>query len=234
MYSLNLASRLSGALAVMRATRESRHQQIEAAMVREIAKTLRQRARDRSRLLHLQARDSQQTLAFHVQLRAGEIPVIYDSQDARSEEIRARTDFVKVDIEQARFPSASGHFDVVVWNRELVTVRNARSALLEVQRVLRPAGLLLLAIPNLAALHNRVLLAAGRQPTTLHVGTGDHIRGYATSAMTQFLRDDLRFEVLGVKGIGLAPLTGASMPRPFRGLSHSVLWTLSTPTISAR
>jgi SAM-dependent methyltransferase len=216
---------------MMQPTRESRHQRVEDRVAREIAGTIRELASDRSRLLHIQPFESSQTLAFHAQLRAGERPVIYAEKDERPGQIRATTDFVKIDIERASFPAASEYFDVVVWNRELVTVKNILPALLEVRRVLRPGGILLLAVPNLAALHNRILLAVGRQPTTLHVGNGDHLRGFVIASMTQFLRADLGLDVLQITGIGLAPLTAASMPRPLRGVSHSVLWALRKPTM---
>jgi predicted SAM-dependent methyltransferase len=43
----------------------------------------------------------------------------------------------------------------VVWNRDLVTVKNILPALRETRRVLLPGGLLVVAVPTLAALHNR-------------------------------------------------------------------------------
>ena len=106
------------------------------------------------------------------------------------------TDFRQVDVEAAAFPAADGDFDLVIWNRELVTVKNLGPALREVQRVLRPGGVFVVAVPNLAALHNRLLLLAGRQPTTLHIGNGDHVRGFTIRSMTEFLTRDLDFELL--------------------------------------
>jgi SAM-dependent methyltransferase len=132
-----------------------------------------------------------------------------------------------VNIEAAEFPAPDDHFDVVVWNRDLVTMKNILSALRETRRVLRPGGLLIIAVPNLAALHNRLLLLlAGRQPTTLHINNGDHVRGFTIPSMTRFLERDLEFCTLQVVGVGLAPITGAVLPRPLRGLSHTVVWVL--------
>lgn len=131
-----------------------------------------------------------------------------------------------MNIEAAEFPAPDDHFDVVVWNRDLVTVKNILPVLRETRRVLRPGGLLIIAVPNLAALHNRLLLLAGRQPTTLHINNGDHVRGFTIPSMTRFLERDLEFRTLQVVGVGLAPITGAVLPRPLRGLSHTVVWVL--------
>ena len=92
--------------------------------------------------------------------------------------------------------------------------------------MLRPGGFFVVAAPNLAALHNRLLLMAGRQPTTLHIGNGDHVRGFTARSMTRFLTRDLGFEVLRVTGVGLAPLIAAALPGPLRDLSHTIVWAL--------
>ena len=208
------------------AVRGRRHQRMERAVVREIAYLLKTLAGRESRLLQLQAQQSRQTLVFRDQLDRPERPVIYDQEDRRAPEASRDTDFAQVDIETAHFPASDGHFDVVVWNRDLVTVKNIVPALREARRVLRPGGLLVLAVPNLAALHNRLLLLAGCQPTTLHINNGDHVRGFTIPSMTRFLERDLGFRTLHVTGVGLAPITGAVLPRPVRGLSHTVVWIL--------
>ena len=37
---------------------------------------------------------------------------------------------------------------------------------------------------------------------------------------------DLDFELLQVTGVGLAPVSAAVLPGPFRGISHTVVWAL--------
>jgi hypothetical protein len=208
------------------AVRERRHERIERAVVREIAYLLKTLAGRESRLLHIHAQQGLQTLLFRDQLARPERPFIYDREDRRVPEASPDTDFAQVDVEAAEFPAPDGHFDVVVWNRDLVTVKNILPALRETRRVLRPGGLLVIAVPNLAALHNRLLLLAGRQPTTLHINNGDHVRGFTIPSMTRFLERDLGFRTLRVIGVGLAPITGHVLPRPLRGLSHTVVWAL--------
>lgn len=209
--------------------RVRRHERIERTVVREIACMIRSLAMSESRLLQVQGQQGLQTLLFRDQLVRPERPVIYDQDDVRGPEARAETSMSEVDLEAPEFPAPSGHFHLVIWNRDLVTVKNIVPAFQEVCRVLQPGGFLVIAVPNLAALHNRLLLFAGRQPTTLHLGNGDHVRGFAAPSMTRFLEHDVGLRIERVVGVGLAPVTGAVMPRPLRGLSHTIVWVARKP-----
>jgi hypothetical protein len=211
-------------------TRERRHQRIEDGVIGEIARMINALAPANGRLLQIQPGRGRQTLRFRDQLAAPGRPVIYDREDVRDPAVSAATDFLQVDVEAAAFPAADGDFDLVVWNRDLVTVKNLGPALREARRVLRPGGVLVVAVPNLAALHNRLLLLAGRQPTTLHIGNGDHVRGLAVRPMTSFLTRDLGLELLQVTGVGLAPVSAAVLPAPLRDISHTVVWALRKRT----
>jgi SAM-dependent methyltransferase/predicted O-methyltransferase YrrM len=213
-------------LSVVHVTRERRHQRIEDGVISEIARTIKALAPGISRLLQIQPGHGRETLLFRDQLADPDRPVIYDGEDTRDPAASAATDFRQVNVEAAAFPAADGDFDLVVWNRDLVTVKNLGPALREARRVLRPGGILVVAIPNLAALHNRLLLLAGRQPTTLHIGRGNHVRGFAIHSTTEFLTRDLGLELLRVTGVGLAPVSAAVLPTPLRGVSHTVVWAL--------
>ncbi|HEY7015608.1 MAG TPA: class I SAM-dependent methyltransferase [Streptosporangiaceae bacterium] len=208
--------------------RDHRHDRIQDSVVGEIAHMIKALARDKSHLLQIQPCPSQsrQTLIFSDQLTAPCRPVIYDAEDRRDPAVSGETDFRQVDIETAAFPADDGEFDLVIWNGDLVTVKGLGPALREARRVLRPGGVFVVAIPNLAALHNRLLLLTGRQPTALPIDHGDHIRGFAGPAMTGFLTRDLDFELLRVSGVGLAPVSAAVVPGPLRSISHTFVWAL--------
>jgi SAM-dependent methyltransferase len=206
--------------------RELRHDRIERAVVREIAGGIRSLNLTDCRLLQIQAQRGQQTLLFRDQLVRPRRPVIYDFQDMRDPEATAETDFAAVDFESEAFPASDNGFDLVIWNRDLVIVKNAGQALHEARRVLRPGGVMIVALPNLAALHNRFLLLAGFQPTTLHIYNGDHVRGFASLSMTRVLKRDLGFSVQRMVGVGLAPVSSAVQPRWLLPVSHTVIWML--------
>jgi Methyltransferase domain len=221
--------RVLGSLLPADSAREHRHGRIELAVSKQIALAVRDLAPAGARILQIQAHQCRETLLLRDQVARPGRPVIYDQEDGRDAETRAATDFDRVDLESAAFPAPDGLFDVVVWNRNLVTLKNAVPALREARRVLSPDGFLVLAVPNLAALHNRALLLAGRQPTTLHIDNGDHVRGFAVGSMTSFLERGLQFRVVRITSVGIAPVTGASLPRPLRGIGHTVVWVLQKP-----
>ena len=209
--------------------RDRRHTRLELAVIRELAGLIRELAPDADQLLQVQALTGQDTLFFRDQLAGPVRPVVCGNKNGLDERVKAEIDVEETDLEQATFGAADGRYSLVVLNRELVTLKNALPVLREVRRVLRPGGLLLLSAPNLAALHNRLLLLAGRQPTTLHLGNGDHVRGFASSSMTRLLEDDLDFKLERVTGVGLAPVTGARLPGYLTGVAHTVIWAARKP-----
>jgi len=124
----------------------------------------------------------------------------------------------RVDLEADRFPWEDGSVDVVVCNQVLEHLKNIWLPMTEMHRVLRPGGHAILSVPNLASLHNRVLLALGRQPTSIRV-LGPHVRGYAFREFRDLVALDGAYEVQRALTAGFYPLP-AAWSRPF-----SSLWT---------
>ncbi len=124
----------------------------------------------------------------------------------------------RVDLETGRFPWEDGSVDVVVCNQVLEHLKNIWLPMTEMHRVLRPGGHAVLSVPNLASLHNRVLLALGRQPTSVRV-RGPHVRGYAFREFRDLVALGGAYEVQRALTAGFYPLP-ARLSRPF-----SSLWT---------
>ena len=101
---------------------------------------------------------------------------VYEGPAAAAE--RRGIEVARIDLETDRLPWPDGSVDVVVCNQVLEHLKNVWLPMTEMYRVLCPGGHAVLSVPNLTSLHNRVLLALGRQPTSIRV-FGPHVRGYA-------------------------------------------------------
>jgi SAM-dependent methyltransferase len=73
------------------------------------------------------------------------------------------------DIDDARVPFDDGFFSCVVMGEVLDYVFDPDAVIAEVRRVLTPGGTLIITVPNLVGLANRVRVAFGRPPYCLDV-----------------------------------------------------------------
>lgn len=90
------------------------------------------------------------------------------------------------DIERSKLPFEDESMDVVVANQILEHTKEIFWIFHEISRVLRPKGKLILGIPNLASLHNRLLLLFGWQPSSLKNNSA-HVRGFTKQDILRFL-----------------------------------------------
>jgi SAM-dependent methyltransferase len=118
----------------------------------------------------------------------------------------------RVDLEAGRLPWEDESADVVVCNQVLEHLKNVWLPMSEMHRVLRRGGHAVLSVPNLASLHNRALLALGRQPTSIRV-FGPHVRGYAFAEFREFVARGGAYDVERAESAGFYPLrAGWSAP----------------------
>lgn len=92
-----------------------------------------------------------------------------------------------LDIERDRLPLPDESADAVIANQVLEHTKDIFWIFHEATRVLRPGGCFIIGVPNLASLHNRVLLAAGRQPTAIKTDSG-HVRGFVLGDLLGFCK----------------------------------------------
>lgn len=90
----------------------------------------------------------------------------------------------RVDLEEERFPFADESVDLVVANQVFEHLKNYFWCLHECLRVLTVGGSFIVGVPNLASLHNRLLLLLGRQPTSIRVLSA-HVRGFTRQEFAQ-------------------------------------------------
>ncbi|MDO9575955.1 MAG: class I SAM-dependent methyltransferase [bacterium] len=110
-----------------------------------------------------------------------------------------------MDLEKGCFPFAGETFDVVTCNQIFEHLKNIFLPLSEMERVLRTGGHLAIGIPNLAALHNRILLLFGFQPVCNAI-LGPHIRCFTHKAFLNFLKSNPNFRLITITGSSLYPL----------------------------
>lgn len=93
-------------------------------------------------------------------------------------------------IERDPLPFEDESVDVIIMNQIMEHVKEVFWILHEVTRVLRRGGYFIVGVPNLAALHNRLLLLAGKQPSPLKNHSA-HVRGYTRDDFHQLLDSGL-------------------------------------------
>lgn len=82
-----------------------------------------------------------------------------------------------LNIEQDKFGFADESVDIIIANQILEHTKEIFWILHEVSRTLQIGGKAIIGVPNLASLHNRLLLLLGQQPTSLKNNSA-HVRGY--------------------------------------------------------
>lgn len=130
-----------------------------------------------------------------------------------------------LDLERDALPFAAESVDVVIGNQVLEHCKEVWWITHEVCRVLRVGGVLIAGVPNLASLHNRVLLAFGRQPTSIRPLSA-HVRGFTGPGLAGFLesasRGVLHTEArAGANFYPLPPFAARAAARAFPGLAVS-------------
>jgi SAM-dependent methyltransferase len=110
---------------------------------------------------------------------------------------------MEIDIERDMVPLESESVDVVIANQILEHTKEVFWICHEVARVLKVGGSFIVGVPNLAALHNRVLLCLGEQPTPIKTASA-HVRGFTRGDVLQF------FEVCFPGGFALRNFGGSN------------------------
>ena len=91
----------------------------------------------------------------------------------------------QIDIERDALPFANGTVDIIIANQVLEHTKDIFWIFHEISRVLKVGGSLIVGVPNLASLHNRILLALGRQPSAIQSASA-HVRGFTKPDLVRF------------------------------------------------
>jgi SAM-dependent methyltransferase len=129
-----------------------------------------------------------------------------------------------LNIERDVFPFADGELDIVMANQILEHTKEVFWIFDQISRVLKVGGRLLIGVPNLAALHNRVLLALGMQPSPLKNNSA-HVRGFTKGDMIRLLDSGFPggYELRGFGGSNFYPFP-PPLARPLAAALPSMAW----------
>ncbi|MEZ6234087.1 MAG: class I SAM-dependent methyltransferase [Phycisphaerales bacterium] len=92
----------------------------------------------------------------------------------------------RLDIERHALPFENESADAIIANQILEHTKELFWILHEAARVLRVGGAIIVGVPNLASLHNRLLLLMGRQPTSILLDSA-HVRGLTRQGLRRLL-----------------------------------------------
>jgi len=128
------------------------------------------------------------------------------------------------DIEREKYPFDNGEIDVVIANQVLEHTKELFWIFHEVSRILPLGGKLIIGVPNLAALHNRILLAMGRQPSSIKTHSA-HVRGFTKRDLLKFvgLCFPDGYELVGFGGSNFYPFPPV-MAKPLAKMLPNMAW----------
>jgi SAM-dependent methyltransferase len=118
----------------------------------------------------------------------------------------------QLDIERSSLPLADKFIDIVVANQIVEHVKEVFWIFSEISRVLKPGGIAIIAMPNLASFHNRIALLFGIQPTCIEPLSA-HVRGFTKDGFKRLIECDGYFRLINTRGSNFYPLPPA-LSRP--------------------
>jgi methionine biosynthesis protein MetW len=109
-----------------------------------------------------------------------------------------------IDIEKSVYPFDARCFDIVIVNQVIEHTKEIFWIFSEISRILKPNGVCIVGVPNLASLHNRIGLLFGMQPTSIEL-LSEHVRGFTKPSFKRFINHGGYFKLLKTKGVNFYP-----------------------------
>jgi SAM-dependent methyltransferase len=176
------------------------------------------------RLLDVGCWDGGATLRYAAAMRAAAFGI--EIFDGPATQARARgIEVAGLDLETGAFPWPDACMDLVIANQVFEHLKNVWRPMSEMFRVLAPGGTLVLSVPNLASLHNRVMLALGLQPTSIRT-RGPHVRGFTAREIRSFVALGGALGAIRLSGVGFYPFPArwsGPLAALWPGGSHTVI-----------
>jgi len=120
---------------------------------------------------------------------------------------RARRNGINVaniNIECQPLPFENGYFDIVIANQIIEHTKEIFWIFSEISRVLKKGARVIIGVPNMASLHNRIALLVGLHPTSSRLLSA-HVRGITKASFIPFITCGGYFDVVDIKGANFYP-----------------------------
>lgn len=127
-------------------------------------------------------------------------------------------------IERDALPFENESLDMILINQVFEHVKDVFWLLHEITRVLKKDGYLIVGVPNLASLHNRVLLLLGKQPTSIQNDSA-HVRGYTKTDFKNLLNSGFKdgYVLKGYGGSNFYPFP-ETLAKPLAKILPGMAW----------
>lgn len=127
-----------------------------------------------------------------------------------------------LNVEYDRYPGPNGDWDILIANQVLEHTKEIFWIMSEAARILRPGGEFLVGVPNMASLHNRLLLMVGRQPTCIQ-SLSAHVRGFTLPDFKAFAEQGGFFKLKAYAGSNFYPFP-PMISKPLSRLFPKLAW----------
>jgi 2-polyprenyl-3-methyl-5-hydroxy-6-metoxy-1,4-benzoquinol methylase len=134
----------------------------------------------------------------------------------------------RINLEVDPIPFKAGMFDLVICNQVLEHLKNYQNVINHMIHVTKMGGYIIIGIPNLAHLINRIYLMFGRQPMCIDINSS-HVRGFAHKNFALKLSSTEAIKLIDFKGSLMYPLPfhfGKMLSKYLIGLSGYVCYLL--------
>ena len=134
-------------------------------------------------------------------------------------------DVSSVDIEREALPYEEAFLMSLLLIR-LLSISKRYFCFSEISRIIKPNGMVVVGVPNLAAWHDRLAVLLGEQPTCLKT-LGPHVRGFTVPSFRKFIECDGYFKLSEFKGSGFYPFPAVCsrlFSRLFPSLSTAIFF----------
>jgi len=133
-----------------------------------------------------------------------------------------------IDLESDSLPYYDNYFDLVVCNQVLEHLKYYKKVIDDMIRVTRERGYIVIGVPNLAHLINRIYLLFGIQPMCIHLNSS-HVRAFTHKAFVGMLNSLSQVKLIDYAGAVMYPFPyciARKLSGYFAGLSGYVCYLL--------